>query len=126
MPVVRTPVDPATYAKLVAARKAAGLPSVSALFLQKCNVLDDRLEAGEIVRRAKTAMNKIADNERFRLRDLFKASVWDQFSKGARLRAGRLFYHEMAAAKDGIRPERKSASGHQFYIKAAAAKRPAA
>ena len=117
MPTIRTTVNDGTYSKLVAARKGAGLPSVSALFLSKCNVLDDRLEAAEIVRQARKLAMKKGDKERFRLRDLFKATAWDGFSKGARLRAGRLFYDEMAAARDGIRPDQKSASGHQYYVK---------
>jgi hypothetical protein len=118
MPTIRTSVDNDTYAKLVKARKAAGLPSVSALFLQKCNVLDDSMEAAEIVRRAKKLAIEKPNKARFRLRDLFKSAAWERFSKGARLRAGRLFYDEMSAARDGIRPDQKSASGHQFYIKA--------
>jgi hypothetical protein len=117
MPTIRTSVDSDTYAKLVKARKEAGVPSVSAYFLRKCGVLDDSMEAEEIVRRAKArAINK-PSQFRFRLRDLFPPNEWESFSKGARLRAGRLFFDEMSAARDGIRPERKSSSGHQFYIK---------
>jgi hypothetical protein len=117
MPVIRTTIDDATYERLVRDRRAAGLPSVSALFLAKCDVLDDELEAAEIVRGAKRLATKKPDNERFRLRDLFPRSRWDGFPKGARLRAGRLFYDEMAAARDGVRPDKKSSSGHQYYIK---------
>jgi len=123
MPTIRTTVDEATYGKLVAARKHAGLPSVSALFLSNCDLLDDSLEAAEIVRQAKRLAMKKPDNERFRLRDLFKRAAWDGYSKGARLRAGRLFYDEMAAARDGVRPDQKSASGHQYYIKTPASRR---
>jgi hypothetical protein len=123
MPTIRTTVDDETYSKLVAARRAAGLPSVSALFLSKCNLLDENLEAAEIVRQAKRRAIKKTDNEHFRLRDLFQPTAWDGYSKGARLRAGRLFYDEMAAARDGIRPDQKSASGHQFYIKTPASRR---
>lgn len=123
MPTVRTTMDEATYRKLVADRKAAGLPSVSALFLFKCGVLDDNMAASEIVRKAKVRAAKKADNERFRLRDLFQNDEWNKYSKGARLRAGRLFFDEMAAAVDGIRPEKKSSSGHQFYIKTPSSRR---
>lgn len=122
MPTIRTTVDDATYGELVKARKVAGLPSVSALFLSKCGVLDDGLEAAEIVRRAKKLAMKKPDNQRFRLRDLFKPTAWDGYSKGARLRAGRLFYDEMAAARDGIRPDQKSTSGHQYYTKTPASR----
>ena len=123
MPTVRTTMDEATYRKLVADRKAAGLPSVSALFLLKCGVLDDNMAASEIVRKAKVRAAKKADNERFRLRDLFQTDEWNKYSKGARLRAGRLFFDEMAAAVDGIRPEKKSSSGHQYYIKTPSSRR---
>lgn len=117
MPTIRTSIDPATYAKLVAARKALGLPSVSALFLHNCGVLDENLEAAEIVKKAKRALNKKPSQFRFRLRDLFPPHRWEGFSKGARLRAGRLFFEEMSAARDGILPVQKTSSGHQGYIK---------
>ena len=82
------------------------------------------MEAAEIVRQAKKLAMKKPDNERFRLRDdLFKPAAWDSYSKGARLRAGRLFYDEMAAARDGIRPDQKSGSGHQYYIKTPTSRR---
>jgi hypothetical protein len=118
MPTIRTTIDDPTYAKLVTARKASGLPSVSALFLQRCDVLDESMEAIEIVRRAKALALKRPSKSRFRLRDLFPSATWEGFSKGARLRAGRLFFEMMGAAKDGVRPDQKSASGHQFYVKA--------
>lgn len=117
MPTIRTSVDQPTYDRLVVARKASGMPSISALFLQQCGLLDDSIEAAEIVRRAKKLAAKQPSKARFRLRDLFKSEVWETFSKGARLRAGRLFFDEMSAARDGIRPEKKSPSGHQFYVK---------
>lgn len=123
MPTVRTTIDEATYRKLVADRKAAGLPSVSALFLSNCGVLDDNMAAYEIVRKAKMRAAKKADNERFRLRDLFQKDEWNKYKKGARLRAGRLFFDEMAAAVDGVRPEKKSSSGHQYYIKTPSSRR---
>lgn len=123
MPTIRTSVDDATYKQLVRTRKAEGLPSVSALFLERCGVLDDSLEAAEIVKQAKIAAMKKPDGSTFRLRDLFTRGRWDQFSKGARLRAGRLFSEEMAAALDGIRFAHRSASNHQYYTKGRAAKR---
>jgi hypothetical protein len=116
MPMIKTNVDDDTYALLVRKRKKAGLPSVSALFLKECGVLSDAKEAGEIVRRAlKTAKGKDSGFE-FRLRDLFAKNNWNAFSKGARLRAGRMFHDEIAAAIHGIRTGRKSASNHQFYV----------
>jgi hypothetical protein len=113
MPTIKTHVDESTYQKLVKMRRAAGLPSVSALFLDKCEVLTDAKEAGEIVRQALRRAKKKNGGSQFRLRDLFKN--WQQFSKGARLRAGRLFFEKVSAAVDGIRPVRKSPSGQQIY-----------
>ena len=116
MPTVKTELDDATYAYLVTKRKAAGLPSVSALFLSKCGVLDDGKEAAEIVRLAlKRSKSKDAGFE-FRVRDLFPKAQWEKFSKGARLRAGRLFCSEISAAVHGIRAARKSPSNQQIYV----------
>jgi hypothetical protein len=94
-------------------RSVAGHPSVSALFLDKCGVLTDDKEAGEIARKAMKRAKKKAKGFQFRLRDFF--SNWHQLSEGARLRAGRLFLYKVSAAVDGIRAVRKSSSGQQIY-----------
>ncbi len=116
MPVIKTVVDDATYAVLVKMRRSAGHPSVSALFLKQCAVLTDGSEAEEIVRKALKFAKTRDKGVEFRLRDLFKKTDWERFSKGARLRAGRLFYVEISAATHGIRASRKSASNQQMYV----------
>jgi hypothetical protein len=119
MPTVKTRVDTKTYRSLVKMRKAAGLPNVSALFLLKCDLLTDDGEAAEIVRTALQRAKRKSDDDDYRLRDLFSKKTWEQFSKGARLRAGRMFHQKIAAALDGIRATRKNATNHQFYQTAA-------
>ena len=114
MKTVKTRMDDHTYAKLVAMRKAAGLPSVSALFLDRCGHLTDQAEAAEIARRALTAAKRKASGQEYLLRDLFPGR-WDEFSKGARLRAGKMFHEQVASAVHGIRATRKSATNHQLY-----------
>ena len=116
MPMVKTQTDTSTYALLVKMRKAEGLPSVSALFLKKCGVLADKDEANEIVQRGLKLAKRRTRGKEFRLRDLFDATEWERFSKGARLRAGRLFYEKVCAAVDGIRATRKSGSNQQMYV----------
>ncbi len=116
MPMIKTIVDEGTYKRLVRDRKAAGLPSVSALFLKKCGVLDEETEAAEIVRSALKTAKRKSSGCQFRLRDLFPRERWESFSRGARLRAGRMFNAEMAAAVDGIRIGPKTASNHQTYV----------
>jgi len=96
-------------------RKAAGLPSVSALFLLKSGELDDRAEANEIARRALKSAKRNPKGEEYRLRDLFPQQIWESFSKGARLRAGRMFFEAVASAVHGVRATRKSSTNHQFY-----------
>ena len=118
MPVVKTLVDDETYASLVRKRKKAGLPSVSALFLKKCDELTDHHAASEIVRRATKLAAKRPAGESFKLQHLFPDGQWERFSKGARLRAGRMFKAEVDAATSGIRSDRKSSSNHQFYVRA--------
>lgn len=115
MTTVKTTLDEATYKLLVAMRKKAGLPSVSALFLKKCGVLDDHAEAAEIARRALSAAKRKPRGTEYRLRDLFPRTSWEKFSKGARLRAGRMFFEEVASAAHGVRATRKSSTNHQFY-----------
>ncbi len=115
MPTVKTTIDDDKYAKLVRMRKMAGVPSVSALFLQKVGMLDEKEEASDITRLAlRSAKRKPAKSE-YLLRDLFLKQRWEQFSKGARLRAGKMFNAEVASAVHGIRATRKAASGHQYY-----------
>lgn len=115
---IKTIVDQGTYASLVKKRIQAGLPSVSALFLKNSGELDDAKEAGEIVRQAKRAVAKMAVGEEFKLQDLFPSDRWATFSKGARLRAGRMFKAEVDGANVGIRAIHKSSSNHQHYVKA--------
>jgi hypothetical protein len=116
MPTIKTSVDAPTYKKLVRDRKAAGLPSVSALFLQRCGVLTDAGIATEIVRRAMNLATTKPSGFKFKLSDLFSTSQWDAFPKGARLRAGRMFYEKVGSARDGIRASHKSSSNHQLYV----------
>lgn len=115
MPMIKTTVDDKTYRKLVRDRKAAGLPSVSALFLKNCGVLSEEREAAEIVRSALKIIERKESGYEFKLRDLFPAERWEAFSKGARLRAGRMFHAEIAAATRGVRLGRKTGSNHQLY-----------
>ncbi|SDA25337.1 DUF1413 domain-containing protein [Sphingomonas sp. NFR15] len=117
MKMIKTIVDEQTYASLASKRKAEGLPSISALFLKKCGVLDDEREAGEIKRRALRLALKKPAGVPFRLQELFPPARWDAFSKGARLRAGKMFKAEVDAAVDGIRAIHKSSSNHQYYVR---------
>lgn len=117
MPTIKTIVDDDTYASLSRKRRQAGLTSISALFLSQCNELTDEREAGEIFRRAITLASRKQPAEEFRLQDLFPLTRWRQFSKGARLRGGRMFKAEVDTARRGIRAVRKSSSNHQFYVR---------
>lgn len=120
MPIIKTIVDDAAYASLTKKRKRAGLPSVSALFLKECGELTDEREAGEIVRQALRLAAKREPNDKFKLQDLFPKARWERFSKGARLRGGRMFKAEVDGAQTGIRAVEKSSSNHQYYVRAAA------
>lgn len=119
MKIIKTFVDDATYASLARKRKKAGVPSISALFLKNCDELTDEKEAGEIVRQAWRAAAKMDLGDEFKLQDLFATKRWEGFSKGARLRGGRMFKAEVDGATAGIRAIRKSSSNHQFYVRAA-------
>ena len=118
MRIIKTRLDDAGFAKLSKMRKTAGLPSISALFLEKCGLLSDEKEAQEIVRLALIRAKKKPRGTEFRLRDLFVKSLWEEFSKGARLRSGKMFYDRVSAAVHGIRDCGKSPSNHQLYIRA--------
>jgi hypothetical protein len=121
MPTIKTIVDDETYASLSQKRRQAGLPSISALFLSRCEELTDGHEAGEIVRSAIRRASRKQPGEEFKLQDLFPSGRWEQFSKGARLRGGRMFKAEIDGARQGIRAVRKSSSNHQFYVRSGAA-----
>lgn len=117
MPVIRTVVSDETYASLSRKQRKAGLLSISALFLSKCNETADDAEADTIVRRAFKLAACKPPGEEFRVQDLFPPTTWEEFSKGARLRSGRIFKAETNAGQRGIRAVRTSGSNHQFYTR---------
>jgi hypothetical protein len=114
MPTIKTDVDEETYAELVRLRRQEGVASVSALFLKRCGLLTDAQEAEELVKRA-LSLARRRPNREFRLRDLFSAAQWGEFSKGTRIRAGRLFFERVTAQDLGIEAGDKTASNHQLY-----------
>ena len=85
MPTIKTKVDAKTYRRLVKMRKAAGLPSVSALFLDKCDQLTDDGAAAEIVRIALDRAKEKSDDDQYRLRDLFSKKSWETILRRARV-----------------------------------------
>jgi hypothetical protein len=115
MPTIKTTVDDAVYATLVAMRKAEGLPSVSALFLSKCGALSDQKEAAEIVKRALSLAAKRAGKQQYKLKELFPKQHWEKFSKSSRLIAGKAFNAKVKSADLGIVVLDKSTSNHQYY-----------
>jgi hypothetical protein len=119
MPTIKINVDQVTYGKLVEKTKQEGLVSVSALFLKSLGMPTDNAESDEIMRRALTRAKAKGSGQTFRVRDLFPAARWKQFSTGARLRAGRLFYAKVAAGGESseIDVGPKTASNHQTYVK---------
>jgi hypothetical protein len=118
MKTIKVPVTDSQYQLLVTQRKAAGLPSVSALLLKNSNILSDEDEAREIVNVAFRRACTKSSGEQFTLRELFQSDLWEKFGKSARLRAGRQFFGLVSAATHGIRTLPKTSSNHQRYEKA--------
>jgi hypothetical protein len=118
MPLIKIAVDDLTYAVLAKRRRAAGQPSIAAYLLSLSGLLTGDAEANAIADRALKLAKAKKPGAKFRLRDLFVEAEWDSFSRGARVRGGKLFYEKIGAAVDGIRPHSKSASNQQIYIKA--------
>lgn len=117
MVVIKTIVDKETYARLANKRRAAGLVSISALFLKQCGEAGDKNDAHTIVRRALSrALNK-EEGQEFTLPRLFLPAEWQGFDKTARLRSGRMFKAEVNTARFGIRPLRLSSANHQVYVR---------
>ncbi|HEX5753614.1 MAG TPA: DUF1413 domain-containing protein [Archangium sp.] len=117
MKTIKTEVDVETYSELVRMRRSEGLPSVSALFLKMCGVLTDDTEAREIVEKARRKITRLEAGTQFRLRELFGDERWEGFSKGARLRAGRLFHEYAEEASHGILLLGKTSANHRRYEK---------
>jgi|GEM_PF-4721428 len=118
MKTIKVRVEDNDYSKLVEDRRRAGLPTVAALFLLKCGVLDDQKTAAEIVKQALQRAKKRRSGDTYLLAELFKKREWAKFSKGARLRAGKMFNEVVSRAKDGVRAAHKTSSGHQVYTTA--------
>jgi hypothetical protein len=117
MVVIKTIVDKETYARLANKRRAAGLVSISALFLKQCGERGDKNDAHTIVRHALSrAVNKSLGEE-FTLPKLFLLAEWQGFDKTARLRSGRMFKAEVNTKRFGIRPLRLSSASHQIYVR---------
>ena len=116
MPTIKTAVDAATYAELVALRKAEGLPSVSALFLRRCGVLTDQKGADEIVKKALSLAAKRSGKPQYKLKELFPKPLWESFSKSSRIIAGKIFNTKINATDMGIVALAKSSSNHQLYL----------
>lgn len=114
MKTIKVSVDDATYQRLVRARREAGLPSTAAYLLQRAEELTEDVEAQEIVTQA--IPRAAAQTEPFTLKSLFNPTLWGAFSKGARLRAGRMFFTRVSVAQDGIAIGGKTSSGHQLYF----------
>jgi len=117
MPTIKTIVDDETYARLTRQRRAAGLVSISALFLTNCGELSYKNEAPMIVRIAMSRALQREIGAEFTLSKLFQASEWKSFDKIARLRSGRMFKAEVDAAGLGIRAHRISSGNHQMYLR---------
>jgi hypothetical protein len=107
------------FAALSAQAKAVGLPGIASLLLKKSGVLNDEAEAADIVKKAIKLAKRKKPREQFRLKELFQAHDWEQFSKGARLRAGRQFFAiVLEAGRDlGIAATEKTSSNHQAYVR---------
>lgn len=116
MKTVKTPMSEQTYAKLVVMRRAEGVPSIAALFLKKCGVLDDEQTADEIVTKAVQKASRQPAGEVFTLKSLFGPEEWESFAKGARLKAGKRFYDRITA-RPGFEDSGKTTSNHQRYTK---------
>lgn len=117
MVVIKTVVDKETYARLADRRRAAGLVSISALFLKQCGEPGDRNDEHTIVRRALSRAIKKEEGEEFTLPRLFRQAEWQAFDKTARLRSGRMFKAEVNTTRFGIRPLRLSSANHQVYVR---------
>lgn len=117
MPVIKTIVDEETYARLAEKRRAAGLVSISALFLKHCGELTDEHEARTIVRLALSRAAKKEVGEEFTLPKLFQPVEWQKFDKSARLRSGRIFKAEVDASRYDIKALRLSSGNHLVYVR---------
>lgn len=117
MAIIKTVVDKDTYARLVSKRRAAGLVSISALFLKQCGEPGDKNEAHTIVRRALLRAVKMEEGAEFTLPKLFRPAEWRRFDKAARLRSGRMFKAEVNTKRFEIRPLRLSSDNHQVYVR---------
>jgi hypothetical protein len=117
MVTIKTIVDKDMYARLAKKRRAAGMVSISALFLKQCGEPSERNEADTIVRRALSRAANKAEGEEFTLPKLFRPAEWQGFDKTARLRSGRMFKAEINTKRFRIRPLRLSSANHQVYVR---------
>ena len=117
MRTVRVTMSDQAFSELSARAKTKGLPGIASLLLAEAKVLSDDAEAADIKKRAIQKIKKMAAGTKFRLKDLFQPEVWENFSKGSRIRAGRQFYEAAKLGVEGIAILPKSSSNHQYYVR---------
>ncbi|HYC06255.1 MAG TPA: DUF1413 domain-containing protein [Azospirillaceae bacterium] len=118
MKTVRVTMSDEAHTKLQAQAKADGLPGIASLLLKSAGQLTEDAEAANINRTAILRAKKLPVDSTFRLRDLFPASDWERFSKGARLRAGREFVADVRAKLvQGVRYKEKTQQNHHVYVR---------
>jgi hypothetical protein len=118
MKTVRVTMSDEAFAQLSAEARKKKLPGIASLLLSKSDVLSDEAAGADIAKKAARNASKLADGERFKLRQLFEPDDWEGFTKGSRVYAGRIFFEEVTNGKvANVADDGKSSSNHQFYVK---------
>ena len=124
MKTVRVAISDENFTALSAKAKVLGLPGIASLLLKNSGMLNDETEAADIVKKAIKLARRKEAREEFRLKELFGPEDWDQFSKGARLRAGRQFAAKVLeeGVSLGLAKTGKTSSNHHTYVRRADAR----
>lgn len=106
------------FGQLTSEARKRKLPGIASLLLSNSQVLTDEAAGADIAKKAARNASKRPDGEKFKLKELFNPTEWEDFPKGARVYAGRIFYNEVTNGKvANISDAGKSTSNHQFYCK---------
>lgn len=119
MKTVRVTMPAEDFSILSAEAKEEGFPGIASLLLFRAGRSSADAEAADIKKKAFVRAMKLDVGITFRLKDLFNQEAWENYSRGARIRAGQQFFSDVQSEVEGIEAIREPNTNGQRYVRTA-------